>query len=78
MATFVFEFTKVVEIEVDDSLSYLIDDEDFQNAFWRLDSLEQLARHIAWNRGVMGWDYIEGLMPEEQDKFKILSSDWES
>lgn len=77
MTIFVFKFVKTIEIEVDDSLSYLVDDEEFQNAFWHVDSFEQIARHIAWNRDVMGWDYVEGLKPEEQNKFKILSSDWD-
>ena len=73
--TFGFEFVKVVQVKVDDDLQDILTDE-WRSVFYDIYTLEELARHVAWNRGVMRWD-VEGLYPEEHEKFEIVSSEWE-
>jgi hypothetical protein len=77
MKEFTFEFTYAVTVQVDEALESLVGDPDFEETFWPLDSLEQLAHHIAWNHAVMKWSHVEGLTPEEHEMFKILGSGWE-
>jgi hypothetical protein len=74
--TFTFEFIKIVTVTIDKSLEYLIEDEDFQRYYYRFNSLEEIAHHIAWNRGVMGFGHVEGLLPEEQSKYSF-EAEWD-
>lgn len=75
--TFTFEFIKTITVTIDKSLEYLVTDEDFRGQFYPLNSLEEIAHHIAWNRGAMQFSHVEGLLPEEQGKFSV-EAEWEN
>jgi len=77
MQEFTFQFTKSVTIKVSESLAYLVGNEEFEKQYFPFTSLEDIAHHIVWNRTIMGWQHVEGLLPEEHDLFQIVGSGWD-
>lgn len=74
--TFEFQFTKTVQVKVDDDLQDILTDE-WRDTLFPIYTLEGLARHIAWNKGIMRFSDVEGLLPEEHEKFEIVWAQWE-
>lgn len=67
----VFEISvaTTVEVAVDDSL---MPDDEWRATFYNLKSLEQMAGHIVWNIVVQRFSQVEGIAPEDHNKFRIL------
>lgn len=69
--TFEVTVETVVVIEVDECLT---PDDEWRSVFYDYHTLADMAEHIVWNRVVRRFEgQVEGILPEDEDKFKIVS-----
>ena len=50
----------------------LTPDDKWRSQFYDYQTLADIAGHIVWNRYVMGFKHIEGILPEDHDKFEFV------
>jgi hypothetical protein len=74
MEEFEFTFHKTVIIRIDKAL---LPDDEWRSAFYDIHTLEEMAKHIAWNYDVMNFSQIEGIAAEDSDKYEIVDSWWD-
>lgn len=55
-------------VTIDNSLT---PDDEWRSVFYPFHNLSQLAEHVLYNRKIRGDTHVEGILPEDHDKFDI-------
>ncbi len=73
--TFEVKVETTYRIAVDESLT---PDDEWRSQFYNYQTLADMAGHIVWNRYVMGFKHIEGILPENHDQFEFVGGPGEA
>ncbi|MGL5012960.1 MAG: hypothetical protein ACRC6V_01550 [Bacteroidales bacterium] len=76
MAKFTFNVIQTVEVDLDDTKITEEFMEHFSSYMWQVDDLEEIARHVAWNKALFDGYACEGV-PAEFYTAKVVEQDVE-
>ena len=68
---------KEFEVKVETTYRIAVDvqltpDDEWRVGFYNYQTLADMAGHIVWNKYVMGFKYIEGILPEDHNMFEFV------